>query len=113
MFEQRGGRGFGPARMVRFGVLALAAGAVLGWVVMSLWNGLMPAIFGLKTLHFWQALGLLLARILVGGLRHGPGGAFHRRHRMLQRWEAMSPEERERFRQGLHSRFRHCRGTQS
>ena len=31
--------------------------------------------------------------------------SFHRRQRMLQRWEGMTPEEREKFRHGLHARF--------
>ena len=40
-----------------------------GEVVMHLWNWLLPPLFGLKTLGFWQALGLLLlCRILFGGL---------------------------------------------
>ena len=33
-----------------------------------LWNWLMPAMFGLQTVTFWQALGLLvLSKILFGG----------------------------------------------
>ena len=100
------------SRLVKgLGIAAIVAAgaAVLGGVVMCLWNSLMPAIFGLRALHFWQALGLLLlSRILFGGF-HRHGRAFHRRRRMIQRWEAMSPEEREKFRQGLHGRFC-CRG---
>lgn len=35
------------------------------WPVMALWNILMPEIFGLTTITFWQALGLsLLCNIL-------------------------------------------------
>lgn len=76
-----------------------------GWVVMSLWNWLMPGLFGWKTLTFWQALGLLLlSRILFGGVGRGMGG--HRGGRMGQRiwarkWERMSPEERDAFRQKM------------
>jgi hypothetical protein len=47
-----------------------------GFIVMQLWNWLLPAIFGWKAVTFWQALGLLaLCRILFGGL--GVGGARH------------------------------------
>ena len=85
-----------------------------GEVVMLLWNWLAPALFGLRQVTFWQALGLLaLCRILFGGF--GLGGGGHRsgrrrrmdgriRERMDERWEQMTPEERERFRQGLHDR---------
>ena len=41
------------------GVLALYA-AVIAFPTMWLWNWLMPDLFGLKTIDFWQALGLNL-----------------------------------------------------
>lgn len=84
-------------------LLAFAAFiAVGGFVVMQLWNWLTPTLFGWHRIAFWQALGLLaLCRILFGGLgRHGdPSGRFRRR--MAERWESMSPEERERLRHGI------------
>jgi hypothetical protein len=43
-----------------FGVLAIGLGAVAILVVMKLWNWLMPEIFGLTTLTYWKAGGLLL-----------------------------------------------------
>jgi len=47
---------------------------LLGWVVMLLWNWLMPSIFGLPAIGFLQAWGLvLLAHILFKAGRHGPG----------------------------------------
>jgi len=79
-----------------------------GEVVMLLWNWLAPLLFGLREITFWQALGLLaLCRILFGGF--GLGGGSHRsrrriRERMDERWEQMTPEERERLRQGLYGR---------
>jgi hypothetical protein len=83
-------------------LLFIAIGGVL---VLQLWNWLMPALFGWHEITFWQALGLLaLCRILFGRLG-GPGFARSRfRRRMAERWQAMSPEERERFRQGLRGR---------
>jgi hypothetical protein len=40
------------------------------WGVQLLWNILMPEIFGLKMISFWQAFGiLLLSKILFGGFR--------------------------------------------
>ena len=80
-----------------------------GQVVMRLWNWLAPELFGFRQITFWQALGLLaLCRILFGGF--GLGGGSTRsssRRRMRERWEQMTPEERERFRHGLHDRGEH------
>ena len=76
-----------------------------GEVVRQLWNWLLPPIFGWRQITFWQALGILaLCRILFGGFGHH---GFHRssfRRRMAERWEHMTPEERERFRQGMRER---------
>jgi hypothetical protein len=79
--------------------------ALFGFVVMGLWNWLMPALFGLKTIGYWQALGLfILSKILFGGFRGaGPGG--YSRRRIRERLEQMTPEERERFRQGFCGRW--------
>jgi hypothetical protein len=79
--------------------------AVLGFVVMRLWNWLTPALFGWHLITFWQAVGILvLSKILFGGVRGGRGGRMHWRHRMKDRWEQMTPEEREKFRQGMRGR---------
>jgi membrane protein implicated in regulation of membrane protease activity len=46
------------------GILMLAM-ILFGGPLMLLWNGLMPTIFGLPEIGFWQACGLqLLATIL-------------------------------------------------
>jgi len=78
--------------------LILAAIAVLGIVVMLLWNAIVPGLFlGVRSLDYRQALGLLvLSRILFGGFR-GRGGMPGRR---WQRLENLTAEERARFRRG-------------
>jgi hypothetical protein len=92
-----GGRG---RKILKMLVLAAIAIPAIGFLVMSLWNALMPAIFGLPALGFWQALGLLvLSKILFGGFH---GGGHHHKHRMMhERWAAMSEEEREKFRRAM------------
>jgi hypothetical protein len=91
------------------GIAALAAViavlALLSFAVMLLWNSLVPELFHGPTLQYWQALGLLLlSRILFGGLR-GRGWHGHWRQRMWrERWENMTPEERERLREHLQPR---------
>jgi hypothetical protein len=96
-------------------ILGMALFIVIGGgAVMYLWNWLLPPLFGWPPLGFWQALGLLaLCRILFGGLGlHGSGRSNIRRRveervheRMAERWECMTPEERERFRQRMRERF--------
>ena len=83
--------------------------AVGGLMVMSLWNWLTPALFGLRTITFWQALGLLvLCRILFGGFGfHGVRSRSDYRMRMAERWEKLTPEERERYKQSWSGRW--CR----
>jgi hypothetical protein len=75
-----------------------------GEVVMRLWNWLLPPLFGWQQISFWQSLGLLaLCRILFGGFGHRGFGRSHVRgrirERLAERWEKMTPEERERAQQ--------------
>jgi hypothetical protein len=71
--------------------------ALFGWIVMLLWNWLMPEIFGLKTLNYWQAWGLLvLSCILFKGMRFPSDDsrrADRKRKRQLRRYlrEDQSP----------------------
>lgn len=88
------------------GIVAVALFvAVGGQVVLHLWNWLLPSIFGVRQITFWQAIGLLaLCRILFGAWGgHGHGRSKFRR-RMGERWDQMTPEEREKFRQGMRGR---------
>jgi hypothetical protein len=74
-----------------------------GELIMYLWNWLLPPLFGLRLITFWQALGLLLlCRILFGSWRGGGNERGHRRQ--VERWDRMSPEERERLRQNWRAR---------
>ncbi|MGA3098258.1 MAG: hypothetical protein ABSF25_17535 [Bryobacteraceae bacterium] len=91
-------------RALKIGAIGIAAIAVFGFAVMSLWNWLAPAVFGARTIDFGQALGILiLSKILFGGFHGRPHGG-HWERRMSARWEQMSPEEREKFRQGMAGR---------
>jgi hypothetical protein len=88
--------------------MVVAIIALVSLVVEHLWNWLMPSIFGLRLITYWQAMGLLvLSKLLLGGFhKHGPGGNkwSERREwkrRMKARWAGMTPEEQERFKQGM------------
>jgi hypothetical protein len=78
--------------------------ALFGYIIKWLWNWLLPGIFtGAHLITFWQAIGLLLlCRILFGSWGGGHNGGRHRRRK--EQWEAMSPEEREKFRQSMRAR---------
>ncbi len=80
------GRKFTPMKILFFILMAILFVAVLGSVVMFLWNALLPELVGAKPINFWQAVGLfVLSRILFGGFRMGS-----RRHRWKEkrrRWK--------------------------
>ena len=91
-------------------LMFLAMIAAFSVIAMLLWNALMPEIFGLAALSYWQAAGLLvLARILFGGLGLGHWGArgghgFHHGNALREKWLNMSDEERKEF---LRSNWKH------
>ena len=83
--------------------------AIGGEVVLQLWNWLLPPLFGWRQITFWQALGVLvLCRILFGGHGWRGSGRSNYRRRMAERWERMTPEERERLRQSWRGRWGFC-----
>jgi len=52
-------------------IAAIGFAAILGYAVMLLWNWIMPTIFELTVISFWQAIGLiLLAKLLLGSFKH-------------------------------------------
>ena len=62
---------------------------LMGYVVMWLWNWLMPSIFGLATIGYWQAIGILaLAKILFGFGNHSSKGKGMKqnRKRKMEEW---------------------------
>ena len=92
-------------RVVKFLAMGIVFVTIMSFVVLLLWNWLMPPIFGWHAITFWQALGLLiLSKILFGGFRGRPGMHGEWRHRMMERWAKMTPEEREKFRQSMRGR---------
>jgi hypothetical protein len=93
-------------KIALFVILAVTA---VSFIVMALWNWLIPAITGWKAIDFWQALGLLVLSRILFGLRAGFGFGHrgHWRGRMAERWHNMTPEEREKFREGMRARCGH------
>ena len=88
-------------KVVFFILMAAVAITVFGGIVMLLWNNILAQVLNISTITFGQALGiLLLAKILFGGWRGGwGGGRQHWKNKMHEKWSAMTPEERERFKE--------------
>jgi hypothetical protein len=93
-------------RMIVIGIVAIPLFIFVGGeIVLHLWNWLLPPLFGWHMITFWQAVALLaLCRILFGRIGGGPYRRGGFRRRMSERWERMTPEERERFRQEMRGR---------
>ncbi|GHU21337.1 hypothetical protein FACS1894172_14620 [Spirochaetia bacterium] len=98
-------------RLFRFplgGLCLVAIAAIFGTVTMYLWNALLPSIFGLPTISWGQAVGLLvLCRVLFGGIVGGLGhlGGGHERIGAFQgRWNAMSDEQRQHLAEEIQKR---------
>jgi len=89
-------------KIIGFVILGIIGIFVFGSIVMLLWNALMPDIFNLRQIDFWQALGLLvLAKILFSGFRGGPKayGSRWKRNALREGWANMTPEQQEKFKQ--------------
>jgi hypothetical protein len=94
-------RSFWARRILFFILIAVLAILVFGGAVMLLWNNVLAQVANVSTITFVQALGILvLSKILFSGLRGGWGPRRHYwKQRMTQKWNNMTPEEREKFKQ--------------
>jgi len=91
--------------VMKIAILLLIVVLGFGQAVLHLWNWLMPPLFGLHTITFWQGLGLMgLSWILFRG---GFLGRPQRWNGRRGRWGNMSPEQREKFREAMGRRCGH------
>jgi hypothetical protein len=78
--------------------------ALFSLVVYCLWNHVLVDVLGVKEVTYWQAAGILvLARVLFGGFPCRRGGHFGspwRHHKMMEYWQSLTPEEREKMGMG-------------
>lgn len=92
-------------KAVKILLMVVAGVIVFGFVTMTLWNSVMPALLGLKVITFWQALGLFcLSKVLFGGFHRHVGGRPGWKRHMADRFANMTPEDREKFRAGMRGR---------
>lgn len=65
-------------KILFFILLGIAVALLVGYIVMHLWNWLMPDLFGLPTLTYWKAIGVLLLAKIIFGFGGGGGPAKKR-----------------------------------
>jgi hypothetical protein len=76
--------------------------AGFGAAVWQLWNNLMPSMFGLATIGYWQACGLMgLCWVLFGGWRWS---GLPRAERAREATTPMTDQERSALREKLKNR---------
>ncbi len=99
------------ALKLKFALLLILAAFIFGWVIMLLWNWLMPYLFDARIINYWQALGLLvLCKILFGGIRKGGWNQRNYNYKdywkkgMEERMKSMTPEEREKFKKDFYEK---------
>ena len=95
------------ARIFGIIVIGITAVIVVTYLVMLLWNAIVPQVFNVGTLTYWQTLGLLVLAKIFFGFGGGGGGGKRRRWRRdipEQHWAAMTAEEKEKFRQEWRNR---------
>ena len=87
--------------MTGLGLLVFLVVAFLfGFVTMALWNYLLPDIFGLPKISYWQAVGLLIfphlffinTKVKTKKKKKG-----NKKQRFKAKWESMSEEEQAAF----------------
>jgi hypothetical protein len=107
-------------KCIKIALLVILAVLAIGFVVMYLWNWLVPSLFGGPMISFFQALGILiLCKILFGGFKKGhhhchkcgEGGwkkhgnwKQHLKEKLESKMATMSPEEKEKFKKKFGNR---------
>lgn len=97
-------------KIIAKALLLVLSIALLGWIVMRLWNWIIPTlVIGAHAIDYPHAIGLLvLCRILFGGFR-GHGGCY--KARQWHHWQQMTQQERERLRNDPTSASRQNEGA--
>lgn len=81
-------------------IFAALFALIFAILVKLLWNGIMPAVFGLNTISFWQAFGIiLLAKLIFGGI----GSRYNYYH---PRRDYYHSKDRRYFYKWFHNKYR-------
>lgn len=93
-------------------IIVFAMAAILSFIVMNLWNAIIPDLFNGPYITFWQSAGLLLlSHILLRGWgpwRYARGWKHnHWSKKLEEKLESLTPEEREKYKEMLRRRCGH------
>jgi len=86
--DNRTGKALRIIGMVFVGlVFAVLFALVFGFLVKWIWNLLMPGLFGLSAISYWQAFGLvILAKLLFGAFGSHHHDRWHKHPRPFHDW---------------------------
>jgi hypothetical protein len=75
-----------------------------GFITMALWNALLPEIFNLPVINFWQAAGLLILARLFFGSGHSKWrrNSTHMNPEFRNKIKNMTPDEKKEFFRNMH-----------
>lgn len=76
---------------------------VLAWIIMKLWNGLIPELTGWSVLSYNNSLILLVLVRLLVGFRFA--GARYFKHKFGHKWSKLSEAERDDLREKFKGRW--------
>lgn len=73
-------------KVIFFIILAIAFMFLVSYGFMLLWNWLMPDLFGLPTLNYWKALGVLILAKIIFGFGFGNSNESGKKKKMRKKW---------------------------
>ncbi len=74
--------------------------ALMVWVVMYLWNAILPEVVGVTPITYWQAFGILiLSKILFGGFGRGHSKHKSNRANFKEKIRPLTDEQKESFKE--------------
>jgi len=91
---------------IGFAILGIGAMFLFGLVIMLLWNWLMPAIFGLPAITYWQGIGLLILSSILFG-RMG-GGSSEGKKKDKKRSHYIKDEIKEEIKKEFEKKYGKC-----
>jgi hypothetical protein len=74
-----------------FILLGIGIAFLVGYIVMRLWNWLMPELFGLPLVSYWQAVGVLVLAKIIFGFGSGNGPSKNKKSNKTPRMNTCNP----------------------
>lgn len=94
----------GKGRYVFIPVMVVSVMALFVYVVMLLWNNILPGVIHVEVITFWQAAGIIvLCKLLFGfgGMKRPGRGRRNDKRQLAERMKNMTEEEREALKQRM------------